>query len=450
MEIIKKYTVSFIVMIYMILSAFLPQGDNLSIEMGGLLLVLLGWLWIQLITKHITLSFHIKNYSTDVKIICALFVFSLIKLINNTFGNKTYNEASNVCVFLLLLVLLFIFVSKKNSSEYIDGIIYAGVVIMGTMLFAHVGNEGEVAWLIQLVSDKTFVASCALFVASISVISYCLNESKTMSIVYLSSSILSFLVLCINSYCISFWILLFVFLLIPIIYRPTAELIKKDMQLLFLCFFMLSNMSLISNYTDLLLIEVNLSLESSVYLEMFLALGALVFFHYWDRLPEEVELKRISMIKLQRVYVWSLCLLCFVFVGIVFGANSWKELPDTMSGKIVKSVALPAVSEIAKYRSGVSVMIENVGLVGCTLLLGVFVILIRKLFINYHMDKIRTNVCVLTISVFFVQFLLFDVPLNLVLIYYFFILYGAFMNEEKIDVRIIKEFNVEELKNEIE
>ena len=44
---------------------------------------------------------------------------------------------------------------------------------------------------------------------------------------------------------LSFWILAIYFLAMPIVLRPTAKLVKRDMQLFFLFVFMLSNRSLL-------------------------------------------------------------------------------------------------------------------------------------------------------------------------------------------------------------
>lgn len=77
---------------------------------------------------------------------------------------------------------------------------------------------------------------------------------------------------------ISFWILGGTILLIPILLRPTALVFKRAMQMMFVFVFIISNMSLLTNYTGVLLVETSYDLEHSVYLDLLLALGCVLFF----------------------------------------------------------------------------------------------------------------------------------------------------------------------------
>ena len=440
MNIMKQNIGTIIIFVYMVVGVFSYNPAEISIALAGLFLLTAGWFWRQIIKNNLSFSFDIRNYPTDIKIIGMLFVFELILFIKNTFFSDLENQIYNWCILSFLLCFLYVYIHKKkeNQIRLFDGVIYAGIVVMGMLLFAYAGNKNGIAWIANLISDKAVVASWALLVSVVGVISYCFCQSKMKSRLYLLAATLSFLILSINHYCISIWLLLFVFLLIPIIFRPTAELIKRDMQMLFLFMFILSNLSLISNYTDFLLVDVSLSLESSVYLEMLLAVGGIVFFHFWDRLPEGTDLNRISMLKLQKAFMWALCLTVIAFVGIVFGGNSWYELPDSMTGKVIKSAAVPVIRELAQGRSGLSMIIEYQGIVGLVLLIGLFYLILRKMFGNYHRDKQVTTACIIVSVIFLIQLLFFMPSLNVMPIYYTFFLFSAFITEDKKRVIIMK------------
>lgn len=451
MNIIKQNIGLIIIFVYMVVGAFFYDPEKISIVLAGLLILTLGWFWWQIIKNKLSFSFNIRNYPTDNKIIGALFIFELILFINNTFFADLENGIYNWCILFFLFSLLYVYVykNKENATGLFDGVIYAGIIVMGAMLFAYAGNEDGIVWIANLIGDKAVVASWALLVSIIGVISYCFCEDKIKSWFYLLATVLSFLILCINHYCISLWLLLFVLLLIPVIFRPMAELIKRDMQMLFLFTFILSNLSLITNYTDFLLVDVTLSLESSVYLELLLAFCGIVFFHFWDRLPEGTDLNKVSMLKLQRVLMYTLCLLLIAFLGIVFGGNSWYELPDTLTGKMIKSAAVPIIRELAQTRSGLSMMIEYQGIIGTLLFLVFIFLILKKVMVNYHMDKQITTSCILVSILFFGQLFFFMPSMNVILVYFIFFLYSAFMTEEKKEVIIMKKQRYGGMKNEI-
>ena len=431
---------------------FLYNPEEISMVLAGLFLITLGWFWRQIIQNKISFSFDIRNYPTDIKIIGILFVFEMILFITNTFFGDLDNGIYNGCILAFLLCFLYVYVykNKENMTGLFDGVIYAGIVVMGAMLFAYAGNEDGVEWIANLISDKAVVASWALLISVVGVISYCFCTDQIKSYIYLITTILSFLILCINHYCISIWLLLFVLLLIPIMFRPTAELIKRDMLMLFFFLFILSNLSLLTNYTDFLLVEVTLSLESSVYLDMLLAVGGIVFFHFWDRLPEGTDLNKVSMLKLQRVLRYALYLLLTVFLGIVFGGNGWYELPDTMTGKMIKSTVVPIIRELAQGRSGLSLMIEYQGMIGTLLFMVLVYLILKKTVGNYHMDKQITTSGIVVSFLFLGQLFFFMPSMNVVPVYLMFFLYSAFMTEEKKEVIIIKKQRYGGMKSEIE
>ena len=77
----------------------------------------------------------------------------------------------------------------------------------------------------------------------------------------------------VNQSSISLWMMAFYFLALPVVLRPTALLVKRVMQLFFMYLFMLSNMSLLTEYTDVFRKEIVYSLQHSVYVDLLLAAG---------------------------------------------------------------------------------------------------------------------------------------------------------------------------------
>lgn len=63
-------------------------------------------------------------------------------------------------------------------------------------------------------------------------------------------------------------------------------------------------------------------------MELVLALGGILFFHFWDRLPQEVDLHKVSMVRMQRYFRMVTGVLGFVFLIFIAGGETWQSLPD--------------------------------------------------------------------------------------------------------------------------
>ena len=133
--------------------------------------------------------------------------------------------------------------------------------------------------------------------------------------------------------------------------RTTAGLVKRDMQLLFIYLFLLSNMSLLTNYTKVIQANVSFDLEHSVYIELLLAIGGVFFFTQWDKIPEGIDLERLVTRKLRRMFRFLMIAIEIVFVGFILGGEKWKELPDKIGTGMIKSFAVPLADEAGNVKS---------------------------------------------------------------------------------------------------
>ena len=441
MSIIKQNIGSIIMFVYMVLGAFLYKPEEISIALAGLLLFTAGWFLWQIIEKRLSFYLDIRKYPTEIKVIGAFFIFEIILFVDRAFFSGLSDMTYNWCILVFLFCFLYVYVykNKENVDGLFDSVVYAGIIIEGAMLFAYAGNEDGIGWIVNLISDRAAVASWALLISIVSVMSYCFCEEKIKAWFYLLVAALSFFILCINHYCISIWLLLFVFLLIPVFFRPVAELIKRDMQMLFLFIFFLSNLSLVTNYTNFLLVDVTLNLESSVYLEMLFTVGALVFFYFWDRLPEDAALNKISMLKLQKVYSYAVGMLGCAFAIIVLWGEALLNFPDSTISKIIKRVALPIVQEMEQSRSALSVIQEYQGLIGLLFLCFFAFVLGKNIKENYDKDKFFTIAFIIISIVFVIQLFFFTPSINILPIYFICFLSAIFMKEEIREVMVIKQ-----------
>lgn len=326
--------------------------------------------------------------------------------------------------------------NKKIPRWYIDIAVYLGMLISGIVFLYYVGND-FLEPIVNLINKNSGqMASVLILISVVTIYAYCMCTDRLQSLIFLLCAGMNFFVLLLNHNVFSSWLMTGVFFMIPILFRPTAELIKRDMQLFFLYAFMLCNMSLITNYTEMIQQEVSYSLEQSVYMEMVLAVLGLIFFHYWDRLPEGIELKRISMVRLQRKFMTALLILIILFGAVLCGGNSWQALPEDGLQGFIRSVAIAVGGELSGQNSLLFILIQKCGVIITMVILFFLYKIVRRILKKYHPDKQGTNLLILLSFVFFIEFGVWDIPLGVAALYIVILLVAVFADEEKKEIII--------------
>lgn len=229
------------------------------------------------------------------------------------------------------------------------------------------------------------------------------------------------------------------FMAIPVLLRPTAQLVRKSMQMFFLFGLMLSNMSLLTAYTQIFATELPFSLEHSIYLDLLLAVGGILFFYYWEKVPEGIDMERLVLRKMRRVYKTALTIVVILFAGIVFGGNRWTALGEKVPETAWKSFALPLVEAVKQTESGFYACFRETGVIPGIFVIIFLTLLLNRLRKNYGMDKPLTGSLTLITAVFMIQMFFCKPAANTLTIYYVLLLFAAFYKEEKnrmVSVRI--------------
>lgn len=326
--------------------------------------------------------------------------------------------------------------NRKIQKWHIDITVYFGLLFSGIVFLYYVGNQFVEPIMNLFNKNSGAAASVLILTAGFTIYAYCICTDKLQSIIFMFCAGMSFLALLLNHNVFSIWLMIFLFFMIPILFRPTAELIKRDMQLFFLYAFMLCNMSLFTNYTAVFQKEVSYSLEQSVYMEMLLAVGGLIFFHYWDRLPEGADLTKISMVKLRRRFMTAVMFLAAAFITIICTGSKWQELSDEGVQAFVKNASLSLVNEFAAENSLFFISIQKFGVVITGIILLAVYQMMRKILKNYHPDKRGTNFLILLAIVFLIECLAWEIPLAVVVVYLAVLVLAAFIKEEKREIII--------------
>ena len=363
--------------------------------------------------------------------VAILAAYSFIRILYKiVITNEENLESFGYEIVVLAMAALYVLIMSRPVFRefYFDILLYSSLVVFALLLikyFCGNGVDGAIAVLLQ---DKSGIGSYTVLVCMAGVWQYIKCEDKLRSFFYLGVLVIGFFV---NQSRVSFWIMAVVFIAVPILQRPTAELVKRDMTVFFIYLFLLCNMSLITNYTNLLYIDVTFDLEQSVYLELLIALGGICFFRYWDRIPEGVDLRRLVMRRMRRGYQFLLRSMSVIAAGMILGGYLWKVLPDRFGMKAWKGFAIPFIDEINQEKSTFYLCFEQFGVIGSLLLLSLCVFLVAELKKKYRFDKPVTGMLVLISGVFLAQLLFCKVSISILPVYWMFLILAISYKEKE-------------------
>lgn len=382
---------------------------------------------------------QIKSLSDILAI--AVVIISVFAAITKLFRNPNEGAidfSSNAVLVAIALLYIVISSGMRFNVHYFDMILYGGLLVTGVFIYICLTGEPAEGYGQIATADSGVIASYLMLFCMVGIYSYCICKDKLRSCFYFAASLLGFWALFLNQNILSFWLMTVYFISIPIAIRPTARLVKKDMQLFFIFGFMMSNMSLLTGYTNVVLKETSYSLEHSVYLDLLLAVGGLFFFRYWERVPEEIDLDRLVMRRMRRGYQFLLRIMMILLAGIVIGADQWALLSDNTSNAALKSFVLPLVESVRKSESGFYVLFRDKGIIRAFFVIFFLLLLFRQLRKNFSFDKSVTGILILISSVFMIQLFFWKPALHTTVLYYALLLFAAYSTEEKVRVKSVK------------
>ncbi|MDE6845855.1 MAG: hypothetical protein K2J99_08830 [Lachnospiraceae bacterium] len=385
------------------------------------------------------ISFLSVKYLTDTAAMAAI-TYAVLSAVIKLFASSEEGAIDfswNAEVIALAIICLLISSETAFKLLYFDLLLYSGLLTAGLYIIINFTDGWENSRLAAAFADSGQLASYFLLVSMVAVYGYCTCRSRMRSIFYIMMSGISFFALFVNQNMVSLWLMGLFFLAVPVLLRPTAMLVKRAMQLFFMYLFMLSNMGLFTEYTQILQTEISYSLEHSVYLDLLVAAGGVVFFHYWDRIPEGTDLERLVLRKMQKGYRFIIKVISLMFISIIFIGNGWAVLPDNMACNMVKSFTLPLAEAAGRNESGILYCFRTMGVVPGIFLLISIVLFFDRMYKNYAPDKPITDILIL-ISVFFaVQLLFWNPGIHNIVCNFYLLAVASFYKEEREQVESV-------------
>lgn len=382
--------------------------------------------------------FLMVRYRTDTAAFAAI-LYAVISAVIKLFSNPDegwIDFSWNAEVIALAVLCLLVSAETQFRALYLDLLLYSGLLTAGVYMLLNLTDGLETDWLLAAFSDSGQTASYFMLVGMVSVYACCTGKDKMRSAFYMMTAGVSFMALFVNQSSISLWLMAFYFLALPVVLRPTALLVKRVMQLFFMYLFMLSNMSLLTEYTDIFRKEIFYSLQHSVYVDLLLAAGGAVFFCYWERIPAGTALERLVLRKLQKGYRMLVKVIALLFV-VTAAAGGRMELPGKAVGDMFRTFVLPLSEEMGGRESGLWCVFQGYGVFPGLFLIIMIVLFADRMYRNYAEDKTVTGALSLISGIFVVQLLFWNPGLHNIVCYFYLILTASFYKEERKQVKSV-------------
>ena len=382
--------------------------------------------------------FLMVRYRTDTAAFAAI-LYAVISAVIKLFSNPDdgwIDFSWNAEVIALAVLCLLVSAETQFRALYLDLLLYSGLLTAGVYMLLNLTDGLETDWLLAAFSDSGQTASYFMLVGMVSVYACCTGKDKMRSVFYMMTAGVSFMALFVNQSSISLWLMAFYFLALPVVLRPTALLVKRVMQLFFMYLFMLSNMSLLTEYTDIFRKEIFYSLQHSVYVDLLLAAGGAVFFCYWERIPAGTALERLVLRKLQKGYRMLVKVIALLFV-VTAAAGGRMELPGKAVGDMFRTFVLPLSEEMGGRESGLWCVFQGYGVIPGLFLIIMIVLFADRMYRNHAEYKTVTGALSLISGIFVVQLLFWNPGLHNIVCYFYLILTASLYKEERKQVKSV-------------
>lgn len=324
---------------YLIILLVIYNLILVDVTVFGLSLKLMLLLFTTLIAIFLhTIKQHNKKIELNMShmdiVICAAGICGLVVFVYKLITDPL-NYESAMLVLTLCLVYYMMRIRKESISKDVIFLFSISNAVISVMLLWHYAVMPDTPLPIELLLENNAILSWLILVITVNVAGYCIYEEKR--IWYGANAVVGFFLLFLQKNIIATGIMGVLFLFLPLAYMPTKRLIKSAMQMFFMYAFLLCNMSLITGYTELIKVEVAYDLEISVYMELFLAVFGVFFFHYWDKYTTEEDDDRKLLLELRPFFQKTLILvgiITAVFVAAMVRGNT--AIMPEIFGKIIE------------------------------------------------------------------------------------------------------------------
>lgn len=335
-------TISFLIIFMMIPFA----GDIMQPWVLAALVSVCGLAAKQVLGRNKAVFARMRFHQEFAMLAAAVLSFGMAALCG--FGVLEGERDGDVFLYLGIAALLFYVMRGQDAVRlsHFDLLFYVGSMLL---LFYFVSYAIAPSMLLvpeYVLYDKKLTSSLAVVLGMIALWGFCREQVRIRQIMYCVSEAVALLVIVFNREPGMLLILLAGMYAFVLAVPPDEKHLRRCLLMFFGAVFMLCNVSLIVNYTDLIRVDgLHYPLEVSVTAELLLSLFALYVLSLWDKLKEGGRLHKEGLKELQghlrkllRI-LRKLFLLCLLFgwihlwVGLdnfmmLFLGEKWSSMKD--------------------------------------------------------------------------------------------------------------------------
>lgn len=262
----------------------------------------------------------------------------ILQVLQGREGNELYLLLSISVLIYFMLSGLDDEIHEFNFSGLLDLYLCACSVIYLVLLvcvFVVPKSYGPIGLLAE---DKATLKSFLVLSASTGILQYCSNRKKSGDKAYLAVTAVGFFLIFRQKDTLGILLVGALLLMIPALFLATAELIKRDLRMLFLFFIMFSCMPVLTNYTKLIKGKLSYSIQNSIYLDLIIVGVGILVCSYWERVPQNVPPDRLVMNLVRKAYLFVLKL-CGILLFSFWCIGSMEDMEGRIGINVLMSLS---------------------------------------------------------------------------------------------------------------
>lgn len=335
----------------------------------------------------------------DFFLIITVFLLLMCVIVNRQRNVSVFVDSIYLLLFILTYFLLR--VVKNGYAYYLRLPIYSAVFIyIGLLMHYFTGIKTFIGSEMTLLQPEA-VTTYLLLICCIDTCLYCTERKRAWKNFYIIMACVGYLLLFLQGDMISICLMGLILLLIPLVYLPTAELLRKNLILCFLFFFIYSNIPLLQ-YANLITSEKQINIQYSLYINLFLSIIGILICRYWGKVPQNIHQDTIIMKKFHKWYKYALIAVGIFLSSCLLIGSRISDLPDKLGMKMLKEFVVSLMNSINNNKSFFQLLLEDYGVIACAVWIYLAVLIIKYLAKRWN-NKDTEVKTLLIISILFLE-----------------------------------------------
>ena len=331
--------------------------------------------------------------------------------------------------FYICLILNFFFI-RYNCIDlvyHIKMLLISGSVLLLCILiylFTQVPIIPDVEFFLL---DSSSFLPWMILITVINSIVVCTARRKSAIHISAIISFLGFWIIVYYGDIVAIWIVFVSLLMIPQVYMPTVKIIKRNLILVSVLVFMISNISLMMSGK----IPEPYGSWICVFMDIFLMVLGVLIMNYWKKIPKGFNEEEILMVRFRQFYKVFTIFIIALFINLLFLVNIVTFSSIETSGWLL--LAFRSIqNSFSRNGNVIYVLFEQYGIIGCAIGLIFLVILwCKSIKIRNHDNTCIEKMSLFVSRLFLIQTLFFEVNCVSMPIYVIFLALSLSTNESK-------------------